>query len=104
MEQRYTAAGISVDDLSAEIDKVWKELGTNPQLRKQAADAGIDVSALPPTVPITVRREGAGLDPATTAIVVAFAPVAAKIASDVWTHIILPRIKRQKGEDALKPK
>jgi hypothetical protein len=48
-----------------------------------------------------VHRQGAGLDPASTAIVVAFAPVAARMLHDLWTKVILPRIERDKGVAAL---
>jgi hypothetical protein len=101
---RYELKHLSLDQLNAEIDKIWKELNTDPGLREEATEAGIDLDALSrvnPSEAITIKREAAGFD--YTPIIVAFAPVVATIAKDLWTSIILPRIKKRKGMDVVTP-
>jgi len=51
---------------------------------------------------IKVRWSGAGLGVAGTAVVVAFAPVAAKILSDLWDKVFLPAIEKRWGKGAVK--
>ena len=105
-ERRYAGTGISDEDLRSEITRLWKELQTDSKIRHQAEAAKIDLEALrglSPDEAIQIRTEGMGLDPATTAIIVAFAPVAAKVLADLWDHVLLPRIRRDKGADALPP-
>jgi len=106
-ELRYIVKGFSVDDLSTELDRLWQELKKESKLRAQAEAAGIDLKALQTMgrgQAITARREGEGLDPATSAVVIAFAPVVAKIVADLWTHVLLPRIRQARGADAITPK
>ena len=89
----YELVGISVNELSVELDQLWNELKTDSQLRRRAEEVGIDFDQLRPlerSQAVTVEREGAGLDPATTAVIVAFAPVIAQIVADLWEHVLLP--------------
>lgn len=106
-EERFVLnAQFSVDDLGAKLDELWAELQReNSTVRKDADGLGIDLTLIDGVRrddAILLRREGAGLDPATTAVIVAFAPVAAKIAKDLWDHVLLPRILRAWGADAAK--
>lgn len=94
-----------LDDLNAKLDELWGELlrdGTAS--RRDAKELGVDLALIDGVKredAIVLRREGAGLDPATTAIIVAFAPVAAKITKDLWDHVFLPRIVRAWGADSI---
>ena len=107
-EERYTSKTLSVEALEAELDTLWSDLQRSDSLvRRQAEELKIDVGELlkfQRRDAITVQREGAGLGAAATAILVAFAPVVAKIVKDLWVRVFLPRILRNKGEQALVPK
>jgi hypothetical protein len=101
---RYELKHLSVEQLNAEIDKLWGELITDPELRKEAVDANIDLRALSGLrreEVMTAGREGAGFD--YTPIIVGFAPVVAKVVKDTWTKIILPKIRSKRGIDAITP-
>lgn len=102
----YASLGITADDIDQKLDQVWHELSTpNSSLAKKAMAESMDLAQLKGRMRsevITVHTEGAGLDPATTAIVVAFAPTVAKILRDLWCRILLPRILHDFGEDTLK--
>jgi len=89
----------NLGELTDYLDELWAD----DSFWKSAADLGFDREGLPSsrTGAFNVHRQGAGLDPASTAIVVAFAPVAAKMVRDLWTKVILPRIERDKGVGAL---
>jgi|SRR5882672_3761464 len=104
---RYKPLGLTVEDVDNELDQLWVELNKpGSLLAEKALSDGIDVSQIKGQRRadfITVHSEGAGLDPATTAIVVAFAPVVAKILRDLWDRILLPRILRAYGGDSLTP-
>jgi hypothetical protein len=105
-ERRYSGGSISDGDLRDEISKLWRELQTDSSLRRQAEARNIDLAALAglsSEEAIQVKTEGMGFDPATTALIVAFAPVAAKVVRDLWDNVLLPRIRRDKGADALLP-
>ena len=95
----------SVDDFNGKLDALWAELlrdGT--AARRDAEELGVNLALIDGVKredAIVLRRDGAGLDPATTAVIVAFAPVAAKITRDLWDHIFLPRILRAWGADSI---
>ena len=106
-EIRYSYENIDQRQLEAELDKLWQQLWDDPEVASEARDAGIDLTRLSGHSRkdlLTVSVDGYGLDPATTALIVAFAPLAAKVAKDLWDKIWLPYILRVKGRDALVPK
>lgn len=101
---RYELKHLSLDQLNAEIDRVWRELSTNPEVRGEALEANISLEVLATvgrSQAITVMREGAGFGH--TPIVIGFSPAVAKIAKDLWVKVILPRIGRRKGMDVVTP-
>ncbi|HET8677534.1 MAG TPA: hypothetical protein VFO63_17175 [Blastocatellia bacterium] len=109
-EERYRLDGVSAVEVEAEVDRLWKELQTDPVLRQQAEESGIDldkVSGLNREEIIAVKHSGADLDPLVGSLIVAFAPAAAEvlaeIAKDLWKHIFLPRILQRKGEGTITP-
>lgn len=114
-EIRYKWADIPAEEYDKDLDDLWREL-QNPDsaLSREAKDLGIDVEPLRQVDrkdAISVRTEGEGFGGETVAIVVALAPLATAtikmltpIIQDVWKHILLPRILRRKGGEALVPK
>jgi len=64
----------------------------------------------PREVVIGLESRGPGLDPITTAIVVSLATTlaksaasgVAKMSADLWSDIILPRLRRKFGADSIK--
>jgi hypothetical protein len=103
---RYSYKEVDQQQLESELDTLWQQLKED-DLAAEARAEGIDLSSLAGysrDQVITVTKEGHGFDPVTTALVVAFAPVAARVAKDLWTKILLPRILRNKGKNALTPK
>jgi len=101
MELRYALDGMPLADLRTEVDRLWNQLTIGSELRTHAEQAGIDVSSvekMSASEAFTIKRDSSGLDPATTAVIVSFSPVAAKILQDIWQKIILPRIQKEKGE------
>jgi hypothetical protein len=102
MERTYkVSGGVSPEAVNAEIARAWEDLQNDERLRAKVIAEGADLADLG-----TVDKDAAiavstpsGL--AAETIIVAFLPVAVKIATDVWTHIILPRLKRKFGDDAI---
>ena len=104
---KYTAS-VTTGELNAATNELWAALQRNDSaLATEATACGIDlqqIAGLSRDQAITFHQDGAGFDPATTAIVVALAPVAAGIVRDLWKEIILPRLRQRLGNDALKEK
>jgi integral membrane sensor domain MASE1 len=101
---------VTSDDLKVEVTDLLESLKTDTNLRQEVADAGINLDELDRTLRdqkaedvITIEPDGAGVDPATVAIIVAFAPVAARVTQDLWTHFMLPWLKRKFGTNAITP-
>lgn len=72
----------------------------------------IEQAGLDPSLPglVSLQRQESGLTPGVVAVLVAFAPVAvklapvaAKILQDLWDLVILPRLRQKLGQDALEP-
>jgi hypothetical protein len=104
-ETRYMS-GLEVMVLDDQIDELWADLRTDPVLIRDAEEAGIELRKLGSfrrSDVLQLRREGEAFDPVTTAIVVSFSPVAAKIVKDLWEHVLLPRIRQKYGTNALNP-
>jgi len=104
---RYSYKNINQSELEAKLDELWTQLEQDSELVAEARKLRIpleDLRGKKRGDVIAVTKEGEGFDPATTALIVAFAPVAAKVARDLWTKLLLPRILKAKGKDALTPK
>jgi hypothetical protein len=103
-EHRLDRSTVSADVIEKDVAAIWDELKGDAAVRAEAAAAGIDLGKIDAIKnnPIDVKQAGQGLDPATTAIIVASAPVVAEICRDIWRHIILPRLKRKYGQDAIR--
>jgi hypothetical protein len=102
----YTRGELSVDELEAEIAQFWQALD-NPgssALEAELSAAGLDQTALAGLdreSAITVRPVTSGVDPATAVLLVSLAPSANLIIKDLWEEVMLPRIKRRRGDDAI---
>jgi hypothetical protein len=106
-EIRYSYKNIDQVQLESKLNEFWEGLQQYLDLATEARAQGIDLEALhgkSREAVITVKKEGEGFDPVTTALIIAFAPVLAKVTRDVWEKLLLPRILRDKGQDALTPK
>ena len=106
-EIRYSYKNIDQQQLESKLDELWRQIQEDSEIATEAEASGISLSDVRGKLRrefITVTREGDGLDPVTTALIVAFAPVVAQVARDLWAKILLPRILRDKGRDALIPK
>lgn len=102
-ELQYRPAGnLDVTRVEAALDEVWKELRSDSDALRDAKALGVDLSALtstPRNETISVRGRASGFGP--ESILIAFLPLAVKIAGDVWSKIILPRLERKLGRGAL---
>jgi hypothetical protein len=104
-EQVYGRGTRSADEVQREIDRFWAELDRNDELQAELVGAGLDLSVIPPErrpEAIQVSARGAGLDPASVALVVAFAPVANAVLVSLWEQVLLPRIRDRFGRDAIR--
>lgn len=97
--------------LEAAVDREWYALKRAGVLVRRGGEAG-----LPAVVVRRLRRRdllqlraGGGLDPAASALLVAFVSAAgnevarllAGFAHDVWRNFVLPRLRRRFGQGAL---
>jgi hypothetical protein len=110
-ELRYDTE-LDVDELNREVDTIWEELRANGELTRRASVAGAPSDALLSArrdEVLTIRQRGSGFEPGTTAILVAIAGpiaaqgarVAADVVRDVWTQILLPRLRARFGTGAV---
>ncbi len=97
---------LTVSELSAIVDDLWQNLETDPDLRRDAHNGGIDLEKIPAIASneaLVIEQQESGFDLATTTIIVAFAPVAAEIIRDLWMYVLLPRILNENGDNAIGP-
>jgi hypothetical protein len=90
--------------LQEEIKRFWIELRTDPELERQVIAAGLgseEFSRIDKESAITIRVGTSGADPSTVVLIVALAPTANRVLKDLWANILLPRIKRRWGDDAV---
>ena len=109
----YELRKLSVSELQEDIDRLRTKLLDDSQLRMKAIDKmkainedfkPEDLQQLKNDQAITANLSGVGLDPATTAVIVSFSPLAAKILKDLWVHVILPKIRADRAKDSIKEK
>uniref|UniRef100_UPI003F4987B1 hypothetical protein n=1 Tax=Actinoplanes sp. CA-084688 TaxID=3239901 RepID=UPI003F4987B1 len=103
-ELLYGRGRRSAAEVQREIDTFWAEVDTDDELRKELANAGIDLDEVPADEragAIRVGVHGAGVDPGSVALIVAFAPVANTVLVSLWKQVLLPRIRSRYGRDAI---
>jgi hypothetical protein len=109
-ELLYVRGELSADQVQAAIAQFWQTLD-NPgssaleaELSEQLSKAGLDRAALA-TIDrenaITVRAARSGVDPIGVVLLVTLAPSTNRIIRDLWATIVLPRIRRRWGDDAI---
>ena len=106
-ELTYSRGQLSVEQIQQEIAKFWAELETSPELQAELAATGISREVLRDSNPndaITVRVDSSGVDPVSVSLIIVFAPAANRVLKDVWTTVLLPRIRRRWGDNAINDK
>lgn len=104
-EEHYHLTKLSFSEFTNELDLIWAELqDPESNLSKKARKEGIDLSSLRGLQleqAIRVERRESGFD--VTAVVMAFvAHGVVEAVKAAWTHLIVPRIRRDLGDDAIK--
>jgi hypothetical protein len=102
----YARGQLSVGQLQAEIVQFWEDLDNldSSALEAELSKAGFGRAALAGidrTSAITVRAGTSGVDPTTAVILVTLAPSANRVIKDLWATVVLPRIRKRWGEDAI---
>lgn len=102
----YARGELSVDQIQSEITQFWQILDNQggPALEAELSAAGLDRTALANVNrenAIIVRAGTSGVDPTTAVLLVTLAPSANLIIKDLWKKIMLPRIRRRWGDDAI---
>ncbi len=102
----YARGELSVEQLQAEVTQFWQVLD-NPggsALDAELRAAGLDRTSLAGVDQenaITVRAGTSGVDPTTAMLLVSLAPSANFVIKDAWKKVVLPYIKRRRGDDAI---
>lgn len=90
---------IGSNELRSEIQTLWN----NPEVQRELQQTGLDKFQPAQVYPLTEAESG--ITPEELKIIIQWGtplvPVAAKIIKDVWDRVILPRIRQDKGEDAI---
>jgi hypothetical protein len=102
----YARGELSVEQIQDEIAQFWQFIDNSgsPALEQQLNEAGLDRATLVGVNradAIIVRAGTSGVDPTSVVLLVTLAPSANLIIKDLWKKIVLPRIKRRWGEDAI---
>jgi hypothetical protein len=95
-EIEYVGAACTPAQLRAAIDEILTH-GDEPGTESVATFASWRAQE----TKIDIRVAGEGFDPTTVAVVVAFAPAANHMVMSLWDDVILPRLRRKLGDDAL---
>lgn len=101
----YSAGTARAIDLQTDLVALWSAISEDDQLRSRALGLGADVGEIldrSPDETYDLQPEGSGLDPVSTAIVVAFIGSASKTAMEgLWKEFVLPWIRARRGDDAI---
>jgi hypothetical protein len=102
----YARGELSVDEIRSEIAKFWQILDNqdSPALDDELRAAHLDRAALDGVdreSAIVVHAGSSGVDPTVVLLLVSLAPSANRVIKDLWTKIVLPRIERRWGDDAI---
>lgn len=104
----YSRGALTAQQVRQEIDAFWEDQNTGQGFSDDELSrirAGLaETHDLEQSHAITISVDSSGSDPSAVLLVVAFAPTANRILKDMWSTVILPRIKRRRGEDAIGPK
>jgi len=104
----YELEGVSFSEVEQEIQKIWAQMQqpgsqVTSLVEKKIVDADelerLKSRSLDEVMPVDKGSGFAG----ETALIVAFAPLAATIVKNVWEHFILPRLIARFGPEAITP-
>lgn len=105
MEQVYLTTGVEYVELKDEVRRVWAQIGQPGLAQDDVTRCGIDLKRVPREMDEAFSiKEVSGLDSVLCEIIVTLTPVFAEVSSDLWKHIILPRLKARFGEAAINEK
>jgi hypothetical protein len=102
-ELTYWRGSLSANQLQQEVLGFWADLDASPELQAALRQADVDpkeLEAIEPANRITVRVDSSGVD-AIAALILTLAPTTNRILRDVWTVVLLPRIRQRWGYDAV---
>lgn len=100
----YARGEMPAERLKRVIVGSFEELRASPQGQAEVAAAGLEPALLNDINPdnaITVSVESSGPDPASALLVIALTSTANHFLRDLWKNVLLPRIRRDWGADAL---
>jgi hypothetical protein len=102
----YARGELSVEQIQGEIAQFWQTLDNldSAALKAELSAAGFDPTSLAGVdrqEAITVRAGQSGADAITAIIIVALAPSANQALKDLWATVVLPRIRKRWGDDAI---
>jgi hypothetical protein len=106
----YQLNGISDNDVQKEVDKFLQLVASDANAQKEVKDARLSLTEVQDALrgagsekPIQINPTGAGLDPLTTAVAIAAVKVGSKVLLNLWSYVLLPRIRRRYGDQSIKP-
>jgi hypothetical protein len=102
MELTYQSR-VPTRELEIELDRIWAELQRDGALRSDALAAvpeSIELLNRKRAEVVEIKSAGSGLSGAE--LLVILAPLLVEIARDLWTKVILPKIRQDQGESAIK--
>lgn len=100
----YRRGYLSADQVRHEINDFWTELETSQELQAELRSNGLtsdELSRLSKTDAIAIQIGSSGIDPLSVSLIVMFAPAANRVLKDLWATVMLPRIRRRWGDDAI---
>ncbi len=100
---RYSSSDLTIDVLRNAISEIWSDTCSSSSTKKilnQDEANSIELLKMSPGALFEIKRDGAGLAPGVTEIILICAGIVAK---DIWVKIILPRLVQRFGVDSLKP-
>jgi hypothetical protein len=105
-EFAYARGELSVEEIQSEIAQFWYIIDNSGSLALEAdlSAAGLDRAMLASVNrkdAIVARAGNSGVDPTTAVVLVTLAPSANLIIKDLWKKIVLPRIRKRWGDDAI---
>jgi hypothetical protein len=102
----YARGELSVEEIQSAIAQFWQILDNagDPALEGELREAGLEramLAGVDRKDAIIVQAGSSGVDPTTAVILVTLAPSANLIIKDLWRKVVLPRILKQRGDDAI---
>jgi hypothetical protein len=107
-ELEYQLEGVSFSEVEQEIQKIWAQMQQpGSQVTSLVDEKIVEADKLKQLKSRSLDEvmtvdKGSGFA-GETALIVAFAPVAATIVKNVWEHFILPRLIARFGPEAITP-